>query len=70
MTDSKEIAQLARLMQATGATVTIVHDAGGHIDSVQVQTVHCPGMVAIGPHPMAPIAAAEAMRAYLVGSPV
>ena len=66
MTDRKELEQLARLMRATGATVTVRTDADGYIDTIQIeQCVPAAGRRTIGPSPMSPIAASEAMRAYL-----
>lgn len=66
MTDEKELHTLARLMQATGATVEVAYDSEGYIDTIRIdQAVPKAGNRSIGPHPMGPIAAAERMRAYL-----
>ncbi|MBU8540200.1 hypothetical protein [Falsiroseomonas tokyonensis] len=61
MTDAKEIRALAERMRARGAQVELRADADGYLDSVQI--THAPG---IGPHAMGLVAAAEAMRAWLV----
>ena len=66
MTSTKELEQLVNLMRATGAKVQVQHDAEGYIDTIQIaQLVPKAGRRTIGPHPMSPIAAAEAMRGYL-----
>ena len=66
MTSTKELEQLVNLMRATGAKVQVQHDSEGYIDTIQInQLVPKSGRRTIGPHPMGPIAAAEAMRRYL-----
>lgn len=57
MTDEKELRALIARAEAKGATVTVTRDAQGHINTIQVA-----GVAGIGPHPMGPIGAAEAMR--------
>ncbi len=66
MTSTKELEQLVRVMLATGAKVEVQYDADGYIDTIQIeQLVPRFGRRTIGPYPMSPIAAAEAMRRYL-----
>ncbi len=66
MTSTKELEQLVRVMLATGAKVEVQYDADGYIDTIQIeQLVPRLGRRTIGPYPMSPIAAAEAMRRYL-----
>lgn len=65
-TDRRELETLCRVMRATGATVTVREDVEGYIDTIQIeQLIPAAGRRTIGPYPMAPLAAAEAMRAYL-----
>ena len=62
MTDTKELEALVAKMIAKGARATV--DYGGTRNPVSIQIHDAKG---IGRYPMAPIAAAEAMRAWLAG---
>lgn len=59
MTDEKELSELIDKTRARGAKVFVTRCAQGYIETVQVI-----GARHIGPYPMGPIAAAEAMRRY------
>lgn len=72
MTDEKELRQLIQDIRDRGAIVTVTLDEAARlqegrelIDSVQIE-----GVKGIGPHPMSPVAAAEAMREALATLPV
>lgn len=63
MTDIKELEALIAKMIAKGARATINYNQSEGRNAVASVQIH--DAKGIGPHPMAPIAAAEAMRAWL-----
>lgn len=60
MTCTKELEALVAKMIAHGARATVNYDGTRNPVSIQIHDAK-----GIGPHPMAPIAAAETMRAWL-----
>jgi len=72
MTDEKELRDLIAKATILGATITVLNDGDALMNegriliaSVQVRA----GIPGCGPHPMAPIAAAERLRKFIAEAP-
>lgn len=64
MTTQKEIIDLIEKARSLGATVNVTYSEKAKLEEGRdiIQTVQISGLRGCGPHPMAPIAAAEILR--------
>lgn len=60
-TDTRELELLIRRVKDKGGVVTVTYEANDEGRTL-FDTIQITGMKGIGPYPMTPIAAAEAMR--------
>jgi hypothetical protein len=64
MTDTQELDDLISTARYQGATVIVEYDAQAKAEEGRrvYETIQVSGLEGIGPHPMSPISAAEALR--------